>query len=246
VNTFKSLNGKITWLAEPVYDPRQEAIVGENNFQHPWFLTMGAERSKAVCRVANRGSGFLISPSLLMTNWHVLRRADWAMNRRADFNYEKNSSGGLGPVEQYDLDPDSFFYSDELLDFAVVGVKGEPSKKFGMIEMIEDAPFPDIDSKVNIIQHPGADLKRIAIRDNGLKFADETVLQYWTDTEHGSSGSPVFDDYWNLIGLHYRYDQAEVTNPGVPVVYYNEAHTIGAIMRHLRSKFPAADLPWNF
>ena len=31
------------------------------------------------------------------------------------------------------------------------------------------------------------------------------MIQYLTDTAKGSSGSPVFNARWELIGLHYRY-----------------------------------------
>ncbi len=54
-----------------------------------------------------------------------------------------------------------------------------------------------------IIQHPGGMPKQIALTDNEVMYVDDSVLQYLTDTMPGSSGSPVFNDKWQLVGLHH-------------------------------------------
>ena len=49
----------------------------------------------------------------------------------------------------------------------------------------------------------------MAFRSNLLvSLADATRLIYETDTLPGSSGSPVFNDQWQLVGLHHRTEQA--------------------------------------
>ena len=57
----------------------------------------------------------------------------------------------------------------------------------------------------NIIQHPLRQPKQIVVRENTLVARDETlkVLHYLADTEHGSSGSPVFNNQWEAIALHH-------------------------------------------
>jgi endonuclease G, mitochondrial len=61
---------------------------------------------------------------------------------------------------------------------------------------------------VNIVQHPKGELKQIAIRNNTLLDLPEDpgldkLAHYETDTEQGSSGSPVFNDQWEVIALHH-------------------------------------------
>ena len=56
---------------------------------------------------------------------------------------------------------------------------------------------------VNIIQHPNGEPRQLAIQDN--KVIDELglFLHYQTDTSLGSSGSPVFNDQWEMVALHH-------------------------------------------
>ncbi len=95
------------------------------------------------------------------------------------------------------------------------------------------------DKHINIIQHPGGGKpKQIAIRlgdvtQGGLL----TCLRYTTRTEGGSSGSPVFDDDWQLQGLHQAACPAgrRYHHPGVmsEELGYNQAVSIGTIVQHL-------------
>ena len=57
---------------------------------------------------------------------------------------------------------------------------------------------------VNIVQHPKGELKQIAIRNNTLLDLPEDsgldkFAHYETDTEQGSSGSPVLNDQWEVL-----------------------------------------------
>ena len=56
--------------------------------------------------------------------------------------------------------------------------------------------------RVNIIQHPQGRFQEIAFRDNQVKAVGENYLQYLTDTDYGTSGSPVPDDWFNVVALH--------------------------------------------
>ena len=44
---------------------------------------------------------------------------------------------------------------------------------------------------VNIVQHPRGEHKQVAFQNNLITAADTTSLRYFTDTDGGSSGSPV-------------------------------------------------------
>jgi V8-like Glu-specific endopeptidase len=51
--------------------------------------------------------------------------------------------------------------------------------------------------------------------------ASQNRVRYATNTEPGSSGSPVFDLDWNLVALHHlgdpAYDHPASYNQGVPI-----------------------------
>jgi hypothetical protein len=209
---------------------KTEAVSGLADFQHPYFLKKGWERSRSVGLVPGFGTVFLIASGIVMTNWHVFRRTDWAQGRNVAFDVELGDDGlPMVPV-RHPLRPDLLFYSNEKLDFCVVAVDGEPGASRGFVNLRNFAGVKS-DSRANIIQHPAGGLKQIAVRENGIKHFDDEVIQYWTDTEHGSSGSPVFDDNWEIVGLHYQHDSAP--DAFGKELFFNEAHTIKSIVAHI-------------
>lgn len=55
---------------------------------------------------------------------------------------------------------------------------------------------------VNIIQHPRGRRKEIVLSNNRLKEMSPDYLEYTADIDFSSSGSPVFNQQWQLVGLH--------------------------------------------
>ena len=80
---------------------------------------------------------------------------------------------------------------------------------------------------MNIIQHPSARQKEIAIHDNEITRVQNLVMRYRTDTEPGSSGSGVFNNEWELVALHH----AGVERPDGSAE--NEGIRISSIVAHL-------------
>ena len=65
-------------------------------------------------------------------------------------------------------------------------------------------PKPLRNRRAYVIGHPrGSAQPQFSLQDNILLDYDHRVLHYRSPTEGGSSGSPVFDDEWRLIGLHH-------------------------------------------
>ena len=233
-----SLNGIIEWKDASVPNPRLELIVGVDNLQNPWFLRKGLQLCRSVGVLPGRGgTGFLVSEGLIMTNWHVLRRSDWAAGEVIQFDYEQAENSVAANIVTFSLDSSSFFYSNEELDVAICGVKDNPGLSRGRVALREQGRVL-ADQRVNIIQHPGAGPQKIAIRDNGIKFFDDKIIQYWTDTEKGSSGSPLFDDKWRIIGLHYTSDRAPADGGVNERVSFNEGHRMSAILSAVEASHP--------
>lgn len=154
-------------------------------------------------------TGFLISPDLLMTNWHVFPARSDAQGCGANFLYERTEHG-LSRGLLFALEPQRFFLSDETLDFAIVAVaprteRDELLSDLGQITLIEARPKILKGQPINIIQHPEGKPKQYAISQNRLVdiLEAEGFLQYETDTLEGSSGAPAFSDLWELVALHH-------------------------------------------
>jgi V8-like Glu-specific endopeptidase len=195
-------------------DGRQEAVIiaGQPTFVDVSFLALGAERAKSVCRLSvtfprggGYGTGFRVGPRHLLTNHHVLFDTE-DDNRRATvaeawFDYETDGSGGMRSIVQVPCDLDTVVF-DLANDWALVRTSQEIPDAYPALSLV-GARAPQVDDRVYIIQHPEGQPKKIAFQHNLVRAVEPELLQYWTDTEVGSSGSPVFDDSWNLVGLHH-------------------------------------------
>ncbi|MEH2187422.1 MAG: trypsin-like peptidase domain-containing protein [Nostoc sp.] len=181
----------------------KEKIIGENTLRDIYILNLALEASKAVVRIATpkgAGTGFMIAPDLLMTNNHVIKSQEVGEKSNFSFNYQLDINGKECPTQIIGALPDGAFYTNEKLDYSVVTLKEVPD--FGK-PLIFKSKLMRRDDRVAIIQHPGGHLKKISIQNNFVAYADNQVLQYTTSTEPGSSGSPVFDDDFQVVGIHH-------------------------------------------
>ena len=197
------------------FDPR-ERILADNELTSSTVLYQGAAQTHSTGRVVVRnrrgravgyGTGFLVSPSLLMTNNHVLEDRDEAATSAVEFFFWEDLSGRTGDKVTYDLDPDRFFETDEDLDFTLVAVRertGVPSlASLGWAPLIRESGKATVDEAVNIIQHPKGGDQKVVLRQNKILHVEGDFLHYEADTQPGSSGSPVYNVDWELAALHH-------------------------------------------
>jgi V8-like Glu-specific endopeptidase len=206
-----------------------ERIIGQSQLMSSFFLPLGAERARAVGRIVTQmgagvGTGFLISPRLLMTNNHVIENDGRAGRCRVEFDYVRRFDGRIADTQVFDLLPAEFFLTSEdrdglNLDYTVVAVeavnaRGEELAARGSIPLNVATGEVTLAELANIIQHPGGDPQQVALRDNKVVESLEHFIRYEADTQPGSSGSPVFNDQWQLAALHHSGVPDEVS-PGV-------------------------------
>jgi endonuclease G, mitochondrial len=197
---------------------RLERILKGNDLSDITYLARGLIRARAVCRVVVReggrvagyGSGFLVGPGALLTNHHVLENADQVRGSFAQFRYELDLDGSeLSPVEfAFRTNPSPIIFRD--LDMALVAVEprsidGQMLDQFGWIRLNPDPRKAFIGEYLTIIQHPNGERKQVCVRENKLLKYDDNGPYVWyeTDTVGGSSGSPVFNDSWDVVALHH-------------------------------------------
>lgn len=181
-----------------------EKVVGESSLVDVSRLALGVQRARSVAKVVNAqgaGTGFLIAPNRLLTNHHVLPDPESAAQSRAIFNYERTVDGKEAQTDEFALSPDEYFQTSPDDDWTVTAVKGEPGQRWGHIELTRTSiKRGDV---VNIIQHPGGAPKQVSLSFDVVAYVGEGRVQYLTDTLPGSSGSPVFDEWWNVVALHH-------------------------------------------
>ena len=105
----------------------------------------------------------------------------------------------------------------------------------GLPTISEESP-----ARAYVIGHPqGLDEPQFSLHDSLLLDYDARVLHYRSPTDRGSSGSPVMNADWKLIGLHH------LGSPDVPrlnakggTYAANEGILVGAIRKRLAETLP--------
>jgi len=210
-----ALNAKIRSLSSYQFDvpddARLEKILGAGShlLKINW-LEKALAASKAVCRVVcadgNLGTGFLTKEGYVFTNHHVIGSAEVAKTARLEFNYEIGSDGNAKSRISYELDHTDFVTSSSNeLDFARIKVFNRvdaPLSQWGYVDFDLEA-IPTVGDAVTIVQHPKGEDKQIALNSNDVLGQLNQHLFYMTDTEPGSSGSPVFNKDWKVVAIHH-------------------------------------------
>ncbi|WP_375691118.1 trypsin-like peptidase domain-containing protein [Pseudooceanicola sp. LIPI14-2-Ac024] len=199
---------------------RRAEIVIDNDDSLPFrFLLKGAEVGRAVCKVLCEGesftgavgewygTGFLVGPNLLLTNYHVINSRAVAAGAKAVFDYHEDAPGKMSPTGVFTLDPDRLFICStfEELDYCFVWINDAPHDTYGTIPIWRGSFMAGPRSTANIVHHPDGKPKRTSLKQNEVVDLglNDVLIHYATDTEPGSSGAPVFTDEWRLFALHH-------------------------------------------
>lgn len=181
------------------------------------FLEQGMLAGQAVGMVEiesidGYGSGFLVAPDVMLTNHHVLPTVRVAREARFRLGFEDNTIKVMptSPSVTLPVDPASFFVTSKELDFTFVAVDTEVAEMdLSWLPLIEEQGKIMISHPVNLIQHPDGRVKHVVVHNSHLLDLedgsdDEMYCWYSSDTDKGSSGSPVFNCRWEVIALHHK------------------------------------------
>lgn len=108
-----------------------------------------------------------------------------------------------------------------------------PGWKWGYIQLPRTVAYAK-GQFMNCVQHPAGRMKEIALQQNEVTHIFTDRVHYTTDTEPGSSGSPVFNNAWDLVILHHAAGDYDTANNKW---LDNEGMRIDSIVTHLRSQF---------
>jgi endonuclease G, mitochondrial len=229
-----------------------EKIVGSTiDYVGIAFLDRARAAALPVVRVVGTdmaaiGTGVMVSSRLVLTNNHVTGNSADANSQLIQFRYELDIDGAHVATTEYRLDPATFFFTspENQLDFSLIAVgsrsggSGELASSFGFIPLSSASDKHAEGDFVTIIEHPEGTYKQIALRENRVLGRGKRgrTLYYGADTLGGSSGSPVFNDQFEMVALHHaggpRNDTLLDTGKPVPRES-NEGIRISAIVERL-------------
>ena len=228
-----------SWGEEKEWGPllHNDFFSPENNLISADFLRLGEFRQRAVGQLWHKdgegdgkssiGTGWLIEEDWVITSRHV-----WNLTRQPGQRIMFRLFGNKGETwDAYATEVEGAFYVSEELDFVVFQIDGLPDEADKFIEplylpRLRRREAPERGDAMNIVQFPSGGSKQIAIQENDLLALDEGKdhLYYTTDTENKSSGSPIFDNDWFIVGLHRgsgkaTVDDRQITlNRGIDIV----------------------------
>ena len=201
-------------------DTQFEQILGKDRYKTFQWYKMGLDRAAGVAQVRDRsgngfGTGFLIrgadlhpsltDKSVVVTNAHVI----------SDDPAEQTGSPsalpadecrirfeGLDPDKEYEVDSIIFSSSRHQLDCTIVILKTQidNAKPYPIAKHL---PVLEKNPRVYVIGHPRGGGLAYSIDDNLLLDHEKPKVHYRAPTEGGSSGSPVFNQQWDLLALHH-------------------------------------------
>lgn len=239
-------------LVQPLPRSGDEIVILARDYLAPSFFAEATSRVRAVARLVvpryfsgelavdakgnaqpGSGTGWLLAPGLLLTNLHVVQARGSEEDDCDDADLARQISG---TVARFDEDGEGkpttertiveLVASDPGLDFALLRIdRVEPERGF-----FSEAKRAVAGQAANIIHHPLGQVKQLAVRNNQIHSVETTTIQYFTCTEAGSSGAPVCDDQWQVVGLHRRWQSVHgVRFQGRDTLYVNEGSTLSAI-----------------
>jgi hypothetical protein len=231
-----------------------EGVYGDDRMVPLKWYRKGLEQCNSIARIEKLngkgyGTGWLVNASdffpnrtglLLLTNAHVITDTfdPFGSNPMAITPDDANANfQAVGENQVYPLgdvvwtsppDADKF-------DATFVTIKGDPPAKPLTIHqkpVMMAQPTP----RLYIIGHPGGRDLEISLQDNYLLGCNDRLLHYRTPTEHGSSGSPVFEaEDWRVVALHHKGSEAMNRLDGQPGTYAaNEGIAILAIQNAVK------------
>lgn len=233
LSTEENLRRRREMIEAKAFEPSEfafERAIGANDSLYSNFTELLALTKRKVGRIVvieagkrtGFGTGFMVSKNLLLTNWHVFQTKEMAAESEVHFFYEYDALGHPASPAIFKLDAERFYTSNKELDYCFVAV--QPADVTGQTSLqtigylFLDKSLGKIGEKgvekLNIIHHPLGDYKQVSIRENLFIDIDTTRIYYETDTAPGSSGSPVFNDQWQVVGLHHK-SVAKMTPDGL-------------------------------
>ncbi len=211
-------------LSDPE-EQRVQAILGHDGQVTHRLLLTGVGRATSVALIEHRGTtpmgtGFLVRggdfiPVLgdlvcLLTNSHVVGRED----PKAAPPEECEAVFDLPGPNKTRITIQEEIWSSPVGKLDATLLRLAPGCELAVgLPLAKHLPVLDNKSRVYVIGHPEGRELTYSLQDNRLLDhegptagtpVDPTVrkLHYRAPTEHGSSGSPVFNSRWDVIGLH--------------------------------------------
>jgi V8-like Glu-specific endopeptidase len=248
-------------VAPPSASDRQlEKVLGTVRYRSLTWYRTGLQRCRAVAQIVDAnddavGTAFLVSgpilhaalpATVLMTNGHVIGDALHPSDavHPADARVIFRGLDADNTRQEFRIVRQWWYEApnDRGLDTTLVELDAYP-QNVDPLPLARRLPALNTGApRAYVIGHPERLTQpQFSLHDSALLDYDDTWIHYRSPTEGGSSGSPVFDAQWDLIGLHHVGSFYMPRLHGRGTYAANEAISLDAIRARLQERPPAPE-----
>jgi V8-like Glu-specific endopeptidase len=185
------------------------------------FLKRAMENVPSVCRIEVKatgefGTGFVVGPGLVLTNYHVFGNNSGMTDQQHSENARSailrfglitaSSQGDDTPGQEFRLDQEQPVVKSSPaadLDYDLLRVDKSILGRQDFRALEFSSRIPREKESLHILQHPKGKEMQLASSTDAITGLYGERLQYFTRAWGGSSGSPCFNDEWKVVALHH-------------------------------------------
>jgi pimeloyl-ACP methyl ester carboxylesterase len=219
-----------------------EKVFGDESYKTLKWYRLGLSRCSSVARFETKmgrgmGTGFVVNGDdihpklagkfLILTNAHIVSETTAVQPALRPDEAVVTFECWPECEKQYEIESVIWSSPPGELDATLVELKPALTKCVGNSKWV---PVNAQKKHVYLIGHPLGGSLSLSLHDNMFLAYRDPKLHYRTPSEPGSSGSPVFDDNWDFIGLHHAGDfKMAPLDGGTDPIEANEGMSLLAI-----------------
>jgi Trypsin-like peptidase domain len=217
-------------------------------------FSLAARRLCLIRAAGKQGTGFLIGPQTVLTNWHVMSELiDRGTGKAIDGSAAKISVSfetltdnkgrscpvadewlvGFSPLAKDAADPLPQAVSPDgtFLDYCAIRLLGAPGRERGWYDLSQTGSLNQKTDAFFVFQHPAGVAQRAGVARDTVLDANKDFLRHQVWTASGSSGGLCLDHKLRPIALHHAAvsHPTELDENGKPRLDYNRAILLSAI-----------------
>ncbi|MFN5999258.1 MAG: trypsin-like serine peptidase [Paracoccaceae bacterium] len=217
-------------------------------------FSLAARRLCLIRAGGKQGTGFLIGPQTVLTNWHVMSELiDRGTGKAVDGSAAKISVSfetltdnkgrscpvaeewlvGFSPLVKAAADPLPQAVSPDgtFLDYCAIRLLGAPGRERGWYDLSQTGTLNHKTDAFFVFQHPAGVAQRAGVARDTVLDANTDFLRHQVWTASGSSGGLCLDHKLRPIALHHAavWHPTELDDKGKPKLDYNRAILLSAI-----------------
>lgn len=168
------------------------------------------------------GTGVYLGKRLFLTCAHVFLQAG-SNNLQVRFGYYKKKYAS-DEWNLFELDKNPVVHMNKNSDYAILKIKKDPLRN--IVQMFPDTLPSGLGLKARMLHHPEKE-PLIISETCEIDQVGEDYFLHTINTDKGSSGAPVFNRQWELIGIHRGVAEVgrskkEGTCEGVPIHVFRD------------------------